>query len=100
MAPSLLPDGIPHHYKALVSCVALTMIHVSISVANNFVHSSTAADQGYHALAELAQFAYCLLWKIKKASSLPLVEQWDEYVVPNDSRFPEIDDKDFSPVPV
>ena len=40
-------------------------------------------------------FAYCLLQKIKKTSSLPLVEQWEEYVVPNQSRFPAIDEKDF-----
>ena len=38
---------------------------------------------------------YCLLQKIKKASSLPLAEQWEEYVVPNHSRFPAIDDKNF-----
>ena len=75
--------------------VALTMIHVSVSVANNFVHSSTAADQGYHAFGELARFVYCLLQKIKNASSLPLVEQWEEYVVPNHSRFRAIDDKNF-----
>ena len=71
------------------------MIHISVSVANNFVHSSTAADQCYHAFGELARFVYCLLQKIKKASALPLVEQWEEYVVPNHSRFPAIDDKDF-----
>ena len=76
--------------------VAMSMIHVSVSVANNFVHSSTAADQGYHTFGELARFVYCLLHKVKKASSLPpLVEQWEKYVVPNHSRFPEIDDKDF-----
>ena len=75
--------------------VAMSMVHVSVSVAINFVHSSTAADQGYHAFGELAPFVYCLLQKIKKASSLPLVEQWEEYVVPNHSRFPAIDGKDF-----
>ena len=74
---------------------ALSMIHVSISVANSFVHFATAADQRYHAFGELAGFVYCLLQKIKKASSLPLVEQWEDYVVPNHSRFPAIDDKDF-----
>ena len=79
----------------VVILVALYMIHVYVSVAKNFVHSSTAADQGYHAFGELAQFVYCLLRKIKKASSLPLVEQWKEYVVPNHSRFPAIDEKDF-----
>ena len=72
-----------------------SMIHVYVSVANNFFHPSTAADQGYHISGELAQCVYCLLQKIKKASSLPLVEKWEEYVVPNHSRFPAIDEKDF-----
>ena len=86
-----------HHSRAWVGAVnvALTMIHVSVSVANNFVHSSTAADQGYHAFGELARFLYCLLQKITKASALPLVEQWEEYLVPNHSRSPAIDDKFF-----
>ena len=74
--------------------VALSMIHVYVSVANNFVHSSTAADQGYHAFGEIARFVYCLLQKNKKASSLTRVEHWEEYVVPNHSRFPAIDEKD------
>ena len=93
----MLAGGIIRHSRAwvVVISVALSMIHVSVSVANNFVHSSTAADQGYHAFGELARFVYCLLQKIKKASSLPLVEQWEEYVVPNQSRFPAIDEKDF-----
>ena len=58
-----------HHSKAWVGAVnvALSMIHVSVSVANNFVLSSTAADQGYHVFGELARFVYCLLQKIKKA---------------------------------
>ena len=72
---------------------ALSMVHVYVSVANNFVHSSTAADQGYHAFGELPRFVYCLPQKLKKASSLPLVEQWKEYVVPNHSWFPAIDEK-------
>ena len=73
----------------------MSITHVSVSVANNFIHSSAAADQGYHAFGELARFIYCLLQKKKKASSLLLVEQWKEYVVPNHSRFPAIDDKNF-----
>ena len=81
----------------VVISVALSMIHVSVSAANNFDLSSTAADQVYHALVELARFVYCLLEKIKKASSLPLVEQWEKYVAPNYSRFPAIDDKDLLP---
>ena len=89
-----------HHSNAWVGAinVALSKIHVSVSVANNFVHSFTAADQGYHAFGELARFVYCLLQqmlKIRKASSLPLVEHWEEYIVPNHSRFPAIDDQNF-----
>ena len=71
------------------------MTHVSVSVAINFIHSPTAADQGYHAFGELARFVYCLLQKTKRASSLPLVEQWEEYVVANHSRFAPVDDKHF-----
>ena len=75
--------------------VALSITHVSVSVSINFIHSSTAADQGYHDFGELARFIYCLLQKIMKASALPLVEQWEDYVVLNQSRFPPIDDKNF-----
>ena len=71
------------------------MIDVSVSVAIIIVQSSTAADQGYHAFGELARFVYCLQQKNKKASSLPLVDKWEEYVVPNHSRFPAINEKDF-----
>ena len=73
--------------------VALSKTHVSVSGPNNFIHSPTAADQSYHAFGESARFIYCLLQKIKKASALPLVKQWEEYVVPNLSLFPAIDDK-------
>ena len=79
----------------MVIGVSLSGIHVSVSVANTSVHFSTAADHGYHTFGELARFVYCLLQKFKKASSLPLMEQWEEFVVPNHSRFPAIDDKDF-----
>ena len=75
--------------------VALSITHVSVSVAKNFIHSLTATDQGYHAFGELARFIYCLLQKIKIASCLPLVEQWEAYVVPDHSRFAPIDDKKF-----
>ena len=67
----------------------------SVSVANNFVHCQTASDYGYHTFGELARFFYCLLQKIKQGSSLPLLEQWDEYVLPNHSKFPPISDGEF-----
>ena len=93
----MFSGGNVHGSETLVGAinVALSITHVSVSVANNFFHSSTAADQGYYAFGELAQFIYCLLQKIKKASALPLVEQWEEYVVPNHSRFPAIHDENF-----
>ena len=86
-----------HGSETLVGAtnVALSITHVSVSVANSFIHSPTAADQGYHAFGELARFIYCLLQKIKKASSLPLREQWEAYVVPNHSRVAPIDNKHF-----
>ena len=77
------------------SCVALSIIYVSVSVVNNFIHSQTESDYGYHAFGELARFNYCLLQKIKQGSSLPLVEQWDEYVLANHSKFPPIADGEF-----
>ena len=77
------------------SSFAMSMKRVSVSVANVFVHSSSAADQGYHAFGELALFVYCLLQNFEKASSLPLVEQCEEYVVTYHSPFPAINEKDF-----
>ena len=75
--------------------VDMSLIHVSVSVAINFVHSSRAADQVYQAFGEMKRFVYCLLQRIKKTSALPLGEQWEKYVVPNQSRFTAIDEKDF-----
>ena len=67
----------------------------SVSVANNFVHCQTASDNGYHTFVELARFFYCLLQKIKQRSSLPRVEQWDDYVLPNHSKFAPIANGEF-----
>ena len=77
------------------SCFALSMIHVSVSVVNNFNHPQTASDYGYHAFGKLARFIYCLLQKTKQGTSLPLVEQWDEYLLANHSKFPPIADGKF-----
>ena len=67
----------------------------SVSVAKNFVHCQTASDYGYHTFGELARFIYCLLQMIKQGSSLPLVEQWDDHVLPNHSKFLPIADGEF-----
>ena len=71
------------------------MIRVSVSVVNNSIHPQTASDYGNHSFGELARFSYCLLQKIKQRTSLPLVEQWDEYVLANHSKFPAIADGEF-----
>ena len=67
----------------------------SVSVANNFVNCQTTRDYGYHTFGELARFIYCLVQKIKQGSSLPLVEQLGDYVLPNHSKFPPIADGEF-----
>ena len=67
----------------------------SVSVANNFVHCQTTSDYRYHTFSELARFIYCLLQKIKQGSSLPLVEEWDDYVLPNHSKNAPIADGEF-----
>ena len=67
----------------------------SVSVENNFVRCQTASDYGYHTFGEFARFIYCLLQKIKQGSPLPLVEQWDDYVLQNHSKFPPIADGEF-----
>ena len=59
----------------------------SVSVANNFIHSQTASDYGYHSIGELARLFYCRVLKIKQGSSLPLLKQWEQYVLANHSRF-------------
>ena len=67
----------------------------SVSVANRFVHCQTASDYGYHTFGELARFICCLLQTIKQGSSLLLVEQWEDYVLPNHTKFPPISDGEY-----
>ena len=74
-----------------LSIVALSITHVSVSVANNFVRPQASADYGYYAYGEVSHFVYCLLQKIKQSGVLPLVEKWEEYMTPNHSKFAAID---------
>ena len=67
----------------------------SVSVANNFDHPQTASDFGYHSFGELARFVYCLLEKIKQGSSLSLMEEWEQYVLANHTKFPPIANGEF-----
>ena len=66
-----------------------------VSVANNSVHCQTASDYGYHTFGELARFIYCLLQKIKQGSSLPLVGQWEDYVLQHHSKLAPVADGEF-----
>ena len=105
--------GAHSYHSALVPCfVFFARIHLSwhntgddrfwivhdkfsVSVANNFVHCQRAVDYRYHTFGELDRLIYSLLQKIKQGSSLPLVEQWDDYVLPNHSKNPPIADGEF-----
>ena len=60
-----------------------------------FQSPQTASDYWYHTFGEWARFIYCLLQKIKQGISLPLVEQWDEYVLANLLKCPSIADGEF-----
>ena len=66
-----------------------------VSVANNFTQPQTATVYGFHSFVQLARFTYCLFQKIKQGYSLPLVEQWQQYVVSSYSKFPPISDEEF-----
>ena len=78
-----------------LSMVALSITHVSVSVANNFVRPQSSADYGYYAYGDVSHFVYCLLQKIKQSSVLPLVEKWEEYMTPNHSQFAAIEEDRF-----
>ena len=67
----------------------------SVSVANNLVHPQTANDYGYSSFGELARFIYCLFQEIRQGCLLPLVEQWEQYVLANDCNFHPVSDEEF-----
>ena len=56
---------------------------------------STVCDYGYRAYSELARLTYCLLQKIEAPYPLLLIEKWEKYMLPNDLRFPTIEEIEF-----
>ena len=80
------------HIAGRFGVIAMSEV-CSVSTANNFVNSQSAADYGYYAFGEVAHFVYCLLQKIKQSSVLPLVGQWEEYMAPNHSKFAAIEEE-------
>ena len=71
------------------------MTHSFASVANNSVHLQSVADYGYYSIEEVAHFVYCLLQKLKKAGTLPPVKQWEEYMTPDQLKFPATKEERF-----
>ena len=68
---------------------------IFFSIANHFFHPRSSAEYGNYAFGEVAHFVYCLLQKIKRSSVLPLVEQWEEYMAPNHSKFATTEENSF-----
>ena len=73
-----------------------TQRYSSVLDNNNFVgEQSPGSGYGYRAYGELSHFVYCILQKIKKSESLPLVEKREDYMLPNHSSFAAIDEEHF-----
>ena len=73
-----------------------TQGYSSVSDNKNFIaEQSPGSGYGYRAYGELSHFVYCILQKIKKSESLPLVEKWEDYMLPNHSSFAAIDEEHF-----
>ena len=66
----------------------------SLSLANFFVYPQTVSDFGYHSFGELVDFVYCILQRKRQRASLPLVEQWEQYVMAGHSKFAPIADRE------
>ena len=73
-----------------------TQGYSSVSDNNNFIaERSPGSGYGYRAYGELSHFVCCILQKIKKSESLPLVEKWENYMLLNHSSFAAIDEEQF-----
>ena len=73
-----------------------TQRYSSVSDNNNFSAEQTpGSGYGYRAYGELSQVVYCILQNIKKSESLPLVEKWEDYMLPNHSSFAATDEEHF-----
>ena len=78
------------------SCQVGIQRYSSVSDNKNFVaEQSPGSGYGYQAYGKLSHFVYCILQKIKKSESLPLVEKWEDYMLPNHSSIAAIDEEHF-----
>ena len=70
-----------------------------VLVPHNFTElDSGRADYGCLAFGNLFRFVYCLLQKVKRSSDLPVIENWEAYMLPNHSRFGAIEEENFPEV--
>ena len=68
----------------------------AVLVAHNFTElNSGRADYGCLAFGELSRFVYCLLQKVKLSSDLPVIENWEAYMLPNYSCYGAIAEEHF-----
>ena len=51
------------------------------------------ADFSYLEFGELFRFVHCLLQKVKHNSDLPIIENWEAYMLPNYSCFGAIEEE-------
>ena len=72
-----------------------TQRYSSVSNKNFVAEQSPGSGYEYRAYGELSHFVYCILQKIRKSESLPLVEKWQDYMLPNHSSFAAIDEEHF-----
>ena len=73
-----------------------TQGYSSVSDNNNSVaQQSPGNGYGYRAYGELSHFGNCISQKIKKNGSLPLVENWEDYMLLNHSSFAAIVEEHF-----
>ena len=79
---------VPHFLLVEVhaSCQTVNEIDViSMSVTYVFFQLSTVLS--------ILSFVYCFLRMVKKRSLMPLVQQWEEYIAPNHSKFAATDEE-------
>ena len=67
-----------------------------VSDNNNLVTQQPPRnDYGYRVYGELSHFVNCLLQRIKASGSLPVIEKWESYMLPNHSSFTAIEEENF-----
>ena len=89
-------DGLAKLFRLFSRLFRVSQQQNSDWVAHNFIwFQSFDPDYGNHVFGELSSFDYCLTRKIKASHSLPLLEEWEEYIVPYQSNLPAVEEENF-----